>query len=240
MIVTPIKTRRVLVSGQTIQAVLDEHLPPLKEGSIVAVTSKIVSLCEGRVVSMDEPLEEVVIKEADFYLPADIENYNQRFTITRHTLTARAGIDLSPQNNYYILLPQDPQATANSLRRHLANKFGLKNIGLIITDSISTPLRRGVTGISIAHSGFAALNDYRASRANVAGGLAAAAVVVMGEGSETTPLAVISDLPLVEFQDRDPTTEELRDLYVNKDQDFFAPFINSVEWQKGQRDKTDG
>lgn len=234
MIVTPIKTRRLRLNDSLLP-VMDEFLPDLKPASLVAITSKVISLCEGRVANMDQPLEEIVERESQYYFPADVENYNQRFTIIGNTLTARSGIDSSPKNNYYILWPKDPQATANQIRQHLVDKFGHKKIGVLVTDSVSTPLRRGVIGIAIAHSGFRALNDYRSSRANVAGGLAAAAVVAMGEGAELTPFAVIEDVPFVEFQSRNPTKEELLDLYISKEEDFFAPFINRLPWRRGGR-----
>jgi F420-0:gamma-glutamyl ligase len=83
-------------------------------------------------------------------------------------------------------------------------------------------------------SGFKPLNDYKSSRANIAGGLAAAAVTVMGEGAELTPLATISDLPFVSFEDSDPTEQELKDYFVSMDEDLFADLLKGVDWQKGQ------
>jgi len=44
---------------------------------------------------------------------------------------------------------------------------------------------------------------------NVADALAAAAVLLMGEGKEQTPLAVLTDLPFVTFQDHNPSPAEL-------------------------------
>ena len=69
----------------------------------------------------------------------------------------------------------------------------------------------------LAYSGFRALNDYvgrpdlfgrpfTVSQADVAGGLAAATVLQMGEGAEQTPIAVLTELPFVQFQDRDLAT----------------------------------
>lgn len=158
-----------------------------------------------------------------------------------------AGIDESNGNGNYILWPKRPQKTANQIRNYLHKRFSLKQVGVIITDSTSTPLRYGTAGIAIAHSGFLAVNDYRGkpdlfgrrlkiSTANIAGNLAAASVAVMGEGAESTPLAVIKDVPFVQFQDRNPTEEELAATYVPIKEDLFAPFLNAVQWQKGSRD----
>lgn len=98
----------------------------------------------------------------------------------------------------------------------------------------------------LAYSGFRPLNDhvgkpdlfgrpFRVSQVDVAGGLAAAAVLQMGEGAEQTPIAVLSDLPFVQFADGDPAPEELATIMIPLEEDLFAPFLLSVEWQKGKR-----
>ena len=96
----------------------------------------------------------------------------------------------------------------------------------------------------VAHSGFAALNDYRGkpdlfgralrmTTVNVANALAVAAVLIMGEGSESTPMALISDLPFVQFQSRNPSKKELAALRIDPADDLYAPLLTSVAWQKG-------
>jgi dihydrofolate synthase / folylpolyglutamate synthase len=234
--ITPIKTCRIAPNQKSIFEVLEEFLPEINERSVVAITSKIVSLCEGRVVPAEGvELEELVKSEADYYLAGSPGKFDQRFTITNNLLSARAGIDYSRQNDCYILLPADPQKTANDVRLYLKQKHKLGEVGVLITDSISSPLRRGVTGTLLSHSGFRALNDYKTSRANVAAGLAAAAVLVMGEGSEQTPIAIAEDIPFINFQPRNPNKHELDDLYLKLEEDFFAPFLQSAEWQPGKK-----
>jgi F420-0:gamma-glutamyl ligase len=103
----------------------------------------------------------------------------------------------------------------------------------------------------LAYSGFRALNDYigrpdlfgrpfAVSQADVAGGLAAAAVLQMGEGTEQTPIAILSELPFVHFQERDPTAEELATVIISLAEDLFAPFLTSVQWQQGTRHQQNG
>jgi len=65
---------------------------------------------------------------------------------------------------------------------------------------------------------------------NVADNLACAAAVVMGEGSEQTPLGIIEDVDFVEFTDED--TEEIK---ISMDEDIFAPFLKGVNWRKGKK-----
>jgi putative folate metabolism gamma-glutamate ligase len=247
MIVSPVKTAKILPNRLTIFELLDKYLPALEERNIIAVTSKIVSLCEGRVVSAEKIDKDKLMRaESDYYLPGVISNHGFSFTITQNTLIPMAGIDESNGGGYHVLWPENPQKTANEIRKYLRNKFGLKNLGVVITDSTCMPMRWGVVGIALSYSGFRALNDYtkqkdlfgrpfKVSQAGVASGLAAAAVVAMGEGAEQTPIAILSDLPLVQYQNRDPSQKELELFYLkNKDDDLFAPFLNAVNWQKGR------
>jgi F420-0:gamma-glutamyl ligase len=247
MQVTAIKTPIVTAGAFTIFEVLDDALPNLENGCIVAVTSKIVSICEGSIVPHDYiDKEQLVVQESSLYLPATESKYGHHFTVTNNTVISMAGIDESNGEGYYILWPRDAQATANNIRRYLADKHGLTSIGVLITDSTCQPLRRGTTGIALAHSGFAALRDYVGTpdlfgrpfaviQANVAGGVAAAAVLAMGEGSEQTPLAVLSDLPSIAFQQSDPTAEDLAESTVILEEDLFAPFLTAVKWERGDK-----
>lgn len=247
MIATPIKTNKIVAGQTTLVALLDKYVLSMPENSVLAITSKIVSLCEGRVVpigSIDK--EELIKQESDYYLPGDFGKYGYHFSIINNSLTAGAGIDESNGDDNYILWPSDSQKTANEIRQHLKDRFGLKNIGVIITDSTCTPLRRGTLGAVIGHSGFKALKDYvgksdlfgrpfEVSVANIALGLAASAVLVMGEGTEQTPIVVLSDLPFVEFQNDNPSSAELKHAYISAEEDLFAPFFEKVDWLKGDR-----
>jgi F420-0:gamma-glutamyl ligase len=98
----------------------------------------------------------------------------------------------------------------------------------------------------LAHSGFVAVKklagtkdlfdrEFEVARSAIGGGLAAAANIVMGEGSEQTPVAVISDIPFVTFQHRDPNKAELEAVYISPEEDLYAPFIMSAPWRKGGR-----
>jgi len=251
MLVKPIKTRRVLPETLNIYQLLDESLTGLSEDCVIALSSKVVAVCENRVVpigSVDK--EDLIRREADYYLPIEVGKYGYHFTITHNTMISAAGIDESNAGGNYILWPANPQETANNVRAYLANKFSLKRVGVIIIDSSCMMLRYGTLGIVIGHSGFRAINDYRGtpdlfgrpfliSQASVGGGLAAAANLVMGEGTEQTPIVLLEDLPFVHFQDRDPNLEELKGFYLGtKDEDLFAPFLNRVEWLKGGRKPT--
>jgi putative folate metabolism gamma-glutamate ligase len=242
-----IKTRRVTANQITLQELINESIASLSEGSILAITSKIVSLCEGNIVPIkDTDKENLIKRESDYYLPASLSRYGHQFTIVNNTLIAVAGVDESNGDGNYILWPKNAQETANSIREYIVNQYGLKKFGVIVTDSTCQPFRRGTTGIVLAHSGFNALHDYvdtpdifgrplRVTKANIAGGIAAASVLVMGEGAEQTPLCIIEDVGFVDFQFAHPSPTELTEIIISPDDDLFAPFLNAVEWQEGNR-----
>jgi dihydrofolate synthase / folylpolyglutamate synthase len=238
------KTDRVTSRSHDLFELLDAALPSLPEGCIVAVAAKIVSLCEGRVIPLEAAKKHDLIKqESQWYSPPS-GKYDLSFAIARGLLVPMAGLDESNANGHYVLWPEDLQASANAIREHLVQKHGHQPIGVIITDSINRPLQWGTTGMAIAYSGFQPLKDYRGQRdifgremqfqtASVANGLAAAAVTMMGEGNEQTPIALLEDLPFVVFQGRNPTKQELADLYIKREDDMYWPFLKNTKWKKG-------
>lgn len=247
MKVTPIKTEKILPGRNDLFQILDKYITSFKENSVLAIASKIVGILEGRVVKIksEEQKDELARREAEYYLPREYNQYNFMITINRGIMVASGGIDESNGNGYYILWPKDPQKSANQIREYLSKRFKLNHVGIIITDSKLTPLRWGVTGVAIAHSGFRALNSYigkpdvfgrklQAEKTNVADALASATVVVMGEGKEQQPLAIIEDLDFVCFQKRNPTKEELENLKISIGDDVYSSLLTCVKWKKGK------
>lgn len=247
MQVKTIKTHKITKSDKDIFEILDKYLAEFSENSILVVTSKIISITERRIVPVgNSNKDELVEKESEYFLPKEENKYGFHLTITQNLLIPAAGIDESNGNGYYILWPENPQESANKIREYLVKRFNIKHAGVIITDSKTTPLRWGTTGVAIAYSGFRPLNNYigkkdlfnremRVTTSNVMDGLAAAAVVVMGEGQEQTPLATISEIPNVEFQDRNPTSEEVKDLKIDLDTDVYSSILKRAPWKKGEK-----
>ena len=102
-------------------------------------------------------------------------------------------------------------------------------------------------GISVAHYGFNPLRDYREkpdlfgriykmTQTNIADGIAANAVVVMGEASESTPICLITDIPWVEFVSK-PKKSKLpfSSFEIKTKEDLYWPLISSVPWKKGKK-----
>jgi putative folate metabolism gamma-glutamate ligase len=248
MKVTPIKTEKVLPGSISLFDFIDKYIIGLKEKTVVAIASKVVGICEGRVVKKisEEQKDELAKEEADYYLPREFNQYGFMITINQNMLVASSGVDESNGNGYYVLWPKDPQKSANEIREYLSKKFTVKDVGVILTDSKLSPLRWGVTGYSVVHSGFNALKNYigtpdifgrllQAEKTNVADSLSTAAVFEMGEGNEQQPLAIIEDLNTVEFQQRNPTKEELDNLKIALGDDVFSSLLTTVKWQKGKK-----
>ena len=183
----------------------------------MAVASKIVSICEGRVVKLtevrvtpqarrvslqwklDERLAAVVVNEADEIL-GGVPGF--LLTLKNGILTPNAGVDLknSPPGTA-TLWPTNPDRSATQLRRSLERRFHA-TLGVEIVDSHVTALRLGTVGFAIGLSGFMPVRDHRGvhdlfgrpirvTQANVADDLAAAAHFLMGESSERVGAVLI-------------------------------------------------
>jgi dihydrofolate synthase / folylpolyglutamate synthase len=236
-----------ITDQQDILQLIDHVVPSLQEKSILAVTSKIVSISEGRTLPVAGTDKDAVIEtEADWYLPRSSSKYNIMITIKDSIIIGAAGIDESNGNDNYILWPKNPYQTAQNIWSHLREKHQLQELGVIITDSRNTPTRWGTLGVGIAYCGFEPLKNYigtpdifgRAlimTKASILDGLAASAVLVMGEGNEQTPLAIIEDVPHVQFQPRPPTEEEKQALCIEKEDDLFEPLLKTAPWNKGKK-----
>jgi putative folate metabolism gamma-glutamate ligase len=245
MHVDVLKTGPVLPGAGDLLAILDAHVPAMPEAAILAITSKIVALCQGRVAPVETTDKAALIRqEADYFLPPHGSRPTVWLTVKDGHLIPAAGIDESNAAGHFVLWPERPQAVANHVRAYLRQRFDRQQVGVIITDSTTTPLRWGVTGTAVAHSGFLAVRNLvgtpdlfgrplRMTKVAVADALAAAAVLVMGEGDEQTPLALLTDLPFITFQDRDPTPQELAELRIPLEEDLYAPLLAAVEWQRG-------
>lgn len=247
MIVRAIKTRLVKPQSCTLLELLDESLHELPEKSVVAIAAKVAAMCEGRVVpigSIDK--DKLVAQEAQAYVPSSLNRYGVTLSKARNMLVVAAGVDESNGGDNYILWPSDPQATANEVKVYLRKRFKVKEVGVIITDSVTRPLQWGTIGVALAYSGFMPLHSYVGQEDlfgrkfvfqnnSIQNGLAAAAVVLGGEGAEQTPVVVLSELDFVDFVDHDPTPEELDALVIDTEDDVWALMLKNMPWQKGSR-----
>lgn len=196
----------------------------LRDNDVLIVTQKIVSKSENRFVDLasikpsDEAkrLAEITGKEPAFVDAAlsessEVVRTGPNVLITRHRLgfvMANAGIDrsnLGPgRKNQLLLLPENPDASAERLREGLRNLCGAAP-GVLISDSFGRPWRLGVVGVAIGAAGLPAFVNRRGELdrdgrrlevTEVALGdiLATAAQLATGEGAEGVPAALIQGI----------------------------------------------
>jgi coenzyme F420-0:L-glutamate ligase / coenzyme F420-1:gamma-L-glutamate ligase len=189
----------------------------LEEEDVVVLAQKVVSKAEGRVVTLDdvEPsarARELAGSDADARHVEVILRESARIVRTRGPLViaetrhgfvcASAGVDASnaPAPGTLVLLPVDPDASAQRLRERLRELTGT-TVAVIVSDSFGRPWRQGTTDVAIGCAGIAPLLDLRGSldasgyelrstQIAIVDELAGAAELVMGK-SEAVPGAVV-------------------------------------------------
>ncbi len=174
-------------------------------GDILAVTSKAVSKAEGRVIVASD--REQAITDETVRVVATREHAGGLTRIVENRLgivAAAAGVDASntPEGTV-LLLPVDPDASAERLRAALMARFGVE-LGVIITDTLGRPWREGQTDVTIGAAGLVVLEDLRGSIDShgrrmdvtaiaVADEIAAAADLVKGK-TAGRPVAIVRGL----------------------------------------------
>ena len=187
-------------------------------GDILVVTQKIISKAEGRLVDLngvtpsDTARELAEISKRDPRLiqvaldeSARIVRMERGILIseTRHGfICANAGVDGSnlASPDVAALLPLDPDASADRLRRSIRERTGV-DVAVIISDTFGRPWRHGQTNVAIGVAGLKPIHDYRGqydswglelkvTEIAVADELASAAELVMGK-LDRVPAAVV-------------------------------------------------
>lgn len=220
----------------------------LQNGDILVLAQKIVSKSEGRLVNLatvtpssralelaaciekDARILELILQESNAVLrtrPGTI--------IVEHRLgfvCANAGIDHSnvagqgnSQEEWVLLLPENPDASAQAIRRRLQEASGVQ-LGVMIIDSHGRAWRTGTVGVVIGLAGLPGLVDLRGetdlfgytlriTQVGAADELAAAASLVMGQAAEGTPVIHARGFPYALRE------SSLNELLRSKDQDLF-------------------
>ena len=236
-----IKTR-IFRENEDLLSFILKYVKKLPEKSVLVVTSKIVALAEGRTVEFinEKQKTELIKRESDFAVKTKVV----WMTIKDGMVLASAGIDESNANGRLILLPRNSFKSAEFLRKKIMQKFRLKSLGVIVTDSRLMPMRAGALGIALGYSGFKGIRNYigkkdifgrvlKISKTNIADSLATSAVLCMGEGKEQQPLALIKDAPVI-FSNNIKKGE----IIIDAKKDIYCPlFMNLNIKNKGNAEK---
>ncbi len=192
---------------------------------VLIIAQKVVSKAEGRIARLadveaspealrlaqisakDPRIVELILRESEA-----IVRCVSGLIIARHRLgvvLANAGIDQSnigagDEAEAALLWPLDPDASAERLRREIAERRGT-TIAVIVNDSLGRAWRKGTVGAAIGLSGLAGVVDMR-GRADLYGRtlrstevgqadeIAAAASLVMGQADEGRPVVIVRGL----------------------------------------------
>ncbi|MEX0755748.1 MAG: coenzyme F420-0:L-glutamate ligase [Actinomycetota bacterium] len=162
--ILPVEGIGEIEEGDDLATILGGALEPLapRVGDVVAVTQKVVSKAEGRVVPAGpEGVRGWVERETAALVARRDDLLIAR---THHGFVcANAGVDASNvPPGFLSLLPQDPDRSAQRLRATLEERFG-GPLGVVITDTFGRPWRTGVVNVAIGCSGIPAVIDLRGS-----------------------------------------------------------------------------
>ena len=197
----------------------------LADRDVLVVAQKIVSKSESRTVDLatvtpgpraialgaevgkDPRLVELILSES-----TRVVRSRPNLIIVQHRLgfvMANAGVDQSnvaPADGTHraLLLPKDPDLSAERLRARLATHYAAR-IGVIISDSFGRAWRRGTSGIAIGAAGLPSLIDLRGSPdlfgrtlevsiIGFADEIAAAASLLQGQAAEARPVILVRGL----------------------------------------------
>ncbi len=227
---------------------LQENNLPVDDNDILVIAQKIVSKSEGCTVNLatvtpspraielaektekDARLVELILRESN-----EVLRTRPGTIIVEHRLgfvCANAGIDHSnvveaqeSAEDLVLLLPMQPDRSADMIRQDIASKTG-KRIGVLIIDSHGRAWRTGTVGTAIGIAGLPGLEDLRGkqdlfgftlriTQVGVADELAAAASLMMGQAAEGTPIVHVRGFPY-------PLRESsLQELLRPREQDLF-------------------
>ncbi|WP_456375533.1 coenzyme F420-0:L-glutamate ligase [Methanocaldococcus sp.] len=216
---------------------------PIKDGDIIVIAETLISKLEGNVIDRnkiipskkaielakktgkDPKVVQVILDEAK-----EIVKVGKNFIITetKHGFVcANSGVDESNVSNGIKTLPKDPDKSAEKIRKEIEKLTG-KKVGVIISDSVGRPFRKGSVGIAIGVSGIIALWDRKGEKdlfgrelktteVAIADELASMANVVMGEANEGIPVVIIrgAKVPFGEGKGKDLIRPKEEDIFRN-------------------------
>ena len=249
---TPLQSFPLIRHGDNLADIvvdaLEQNEIALSDHDVLAFAPKIVSKADGRAVNLfsvipsERALELAAQTEKDPRLVELILQESREVLRTRpgtiiveHRLgfvCANAGIDHSnvagagnDQEDWVLLLPRDPDRSAQALRDEIQQQTG-KQIGVLIIDSHGRAWRNGTVGMAVGLAGLPGLEDLRGTpdlfgytlritQVGVADELAAAASLMMGQAAEGTPVVHVRGFPYALRQ------ASLRELLRPKEQDLF-------------------
>ena len=176
-----------VTTGADLASLVLEHVD-LDDGDVVVLTSKVLSKAEGRVrpagaTGRDEAIADETVRVVATRGPVRIVENRLGLTM------AAAGVDASNLPAGTIAtLPEDPDATARSIRTTIAERTGL-NVAVLVSDTAGRAWRLGQTDIAIGLAGLAPLESFAGARDGYGNDLAVTEPAVADEIAGAAELA---------------------------------------------------
>jgi len=217
----------------------------IANGDVLVIGHKIISKSEGRIARLsgvkpsaraariarkclkDPRLVQLVLNESRRIIKV---KPGILLVETMHGIVClNAGVDKSNVEgaDTYCLLPKNPKLSAARIAKRILERTG-KRVRVIVTDTYSRPFRAGQSEFAIGASGLDLFVDYRGARdlfgnvlkfkfVSITDELACAAELVMGQGAEGIPAAVIKGANRIRANTRNAgsklTMDRTRDLF---------------------------
>lgn len=232
-----VKTRIVKPPKDEIWDIIDGL--KVEENDIIFITSKILSIHQGRTIPDEGQGKAAIIPQETNRLLEyhnDTINFTSHITITDGNLILAAGIDASNANGHYVLWPKDVDKLCQEIRERLVKKYGIKNLGVVATDSHSSMLRWGVTGFTIGLAGIEPVEDIRGkkdlfdreihlTKVNKIDPLTSMAVLLMGETNACTPIAILKNYQNITFNQN----ASMVDFKIPPEDDIYKPMLDVIK-----------
>jgi len=252
LVLTPLRDIPLIHPGDDLVQVITNGLTDtsiwLNDNDIIVLAQKIISKAEGRLVDLNQVIPSKQAKKIALEADKDARFVELILRESRKILRVRPGLIIAEHKNGFIcanagidhsnvqgepgcdgewvlLLPGDPDSSADRIRRGLEEKTG-KSIGVMIIDSHGRAWRLGIVGVTIGLSGVPGIVDMRGepdlfgrnlrvTTIGAADELAAGASLIMGQAAEMTPIVHVRGFP---YQ---LTESHLSDIIRPEDKDFF-------------------
>ena len=230
--------------AELVFSTMQEEGVALNDGDVVVVAHKVVSKAEGRIVrlkdvkpsekaeeiakvtSKDPRFVELILQETRSIVKVSPEILiveNEQGLVCINAALDKSNVE---GEDAYALLPTDPDESARRICSEIMKLTG-KKVAVIIGDTYSRPFRRGQVEFAIGVAGLNPFRDYRGQKdlfdyvlkvknTAVADEIASAAELVMGQGREGIPVAIIKNLG---FEQKEKQSSI--DLLISKDEDLF-------------------
>ena len=210
--VIPIRGIPELEEGDDLAAIVAETAPGFETDDVLVVAQKAISKVEGRIVDLTDVVAsgrarelaadtdprrlEVILRES-----REIVRSRPPLVIaeTRHGFVcASAGVDASNAKgpDTLVLLPLDPDASAEGLRRRIRELAGVE-VGVVVSDSFGRAWRRGTTDVALGVAGVTAVLDLDGQRDRVGYELHSTQIAVADEiaGAAQLVMGKLDDIP---------------------------------------------